>query len=615
MLEEALGHEGDGDTGDDRQLCGLSQGSSDFVNSLLHGESYAHLRDALLSELLSSNECEQSFVDFKAAGLAMVYDAGLDGTHSHGDLCEALQFLYKGMPLYDRFMIKQQEVNGHRQDVQQSQGGSAVYTLSGFWGATRNFKIWHPLQLLPYNLGDMAASAAQQGLIDGESLVLVLLSHAQLRLRNDRVLRALEAALFELLRQSRATAECLSSSLLSLAEMHVEGCLPQDLDDSSSQSGSRAELIDGAARVALEHLSFFTLPQMCKLLKAFMCFRMRGDRQVSALLLGIGDALGRQPNALTAGDCACAAKAFAVVRVHHERMFATLAGRLRDKDIRGGLTPAELSDVLYGFAKFTSQDTALLDLLSVQVRRHLHALDVSLMSSTLASLAKAGISCPVLTGRAVQMLRRPTVTTAAESQEVTHRHLCDLTQATTAELSALTMAFGKFQVRDSQLYETLADLFMASKSESSDTRAIAILDSPSLINIIHAFAKVHIAPARLFSAILGSLVARPEEELTTRDAVKLLHALAKVDYEMPLGFRQKILRVLGPGGLGELGVFELLKLAAASRKLGVDIDALETQVGAVLPNEPQSLTRESLQRRPAVKKVRRKSARKQKWTW
>jgi len=467
---------------------------------------------------------------------------------------------------------------------------------------------------LMYNLGDMAVSAAEQG-IDGESLSLVLLSHAQLRLRNDRVLRALEAALFELLRQSRATAECLSSSLLSLAEMHIEGCLPQDLDDRSNQSGSRAELLDGAARVALEHLSFFTLPQMCKLLRAFTCFRMRGDRQVSALLLGIGDALGRQPNALSAGDCACAAKAFAVVRVHHERIFATLAGRLRDKDVRGDLTPAELSDVLYGFAKFTSQDTALLDLLSVQVRRHLHVLDVSLMSSSLASLAKAGISCPVLTGRAVQMLRRSTASTAAQSEEVTQRHLCDLTKATIAELSALTMAFGKFQVRDSKLYDTLADLFMTCKSESSDTRAIAILDSPSLINIVHAFAKVHIAPARLFGTVLGSLVGRPEEELTTRDAVKLLHALAKVDYEMPLGFRQKILCVLGPSGLGELGVFDLLKLAAASRKLGVDIDALETQVGAVLPNEPESLTRESLQRRPTVRKVRRKSARKQKWTW
>jgi len=213
------------------------------------------------------------------------------------------------------------------------------------------------------------------------------------------------------------------------------------------------------------------------------------------------------------------------------------------------------------------------------------------------------------------MLRRSTASTAAESEEVTQRHLCDLTKATIAELSALTMAFGKFQVRDSKLYDTLADLFMTCKSESSDTRAIAILDSPSLINIVHAFAKVHIAPARLFGTVLGSLVGRPEEELTTRDAVKLLHALAKVDYEMPLGFRQKILRVLGPSGLGELGVFDLLKLAAASRKLGVDIDALETQVGAVLPNEPESLTRESLQRRPTVRKVRRKSARKQKWTW
>ena len=32
------------------------------------GESYAQLRDALLSELLASNASEQSFVDFNAAG-------------------------------------------------------------------------------------------------------------------------------------------------------------------------------------------------------------------------------------------------------------------------------------------------------------------------------------------------------------------------------------------------------------------------------------------------------------------------------------------------------------------------------------------------------------------
>ena len=457
-------------------------------------------------------------------------------------------------------------------------------------------------------MGDMTIAAAQNDTVDGESLALVLRAHAHLRLRNDRVLRALEAALFELLQQSRATADCLSSSLQSLAEMHVAGCLPLDVGG----AGCRAELVDGAARVALEHLSFFTVTQMCRLLRAFTGFKLRGDRQVSALLLGIGNSLGRQPSALSASDCACAAKAFAVVRVHDERIFATLASRLRDKDVRACLTPEELSDVLYGFAKFTSQDTALLDLLSVQVRRHLHLLDVSLMSSMLASLAKAGISCPVLTGRAVQMLRRPTL--VVEPPE-TSRHCCDLTKATIDELSTLTMAFGKFQVRDSRLYETLADMFVACRSTRSDVTGIATLASPALINIVHAFTKVHIAPARLFGMVLGALADRPEDEFVARDAVKLLHALAKVDYDMPPGLRKRMLLALGSEALGELGVFDLLKLAAASRKLGLEVNTLEAQVGAVLPNEPQPSTRESLQRRPTVKKVRRKSARKQKWTW
>ena len=457
-----------------------------------------------------------------------------------------------------------------------------------------------------------AAAAKKDASLDGESLALVLAAHARLRLRNDRVLRALEAGLFELLRQSRATAECLSGSLLSLAELQVAGCLPSNLDDAGTSTSSRVELIDGAARVALEHLSFFTVPQMCNLLRAFTYFRMRGDRQVSALLLGISHALARQPSALSASDCACAAKAFAVVRVHDEKILATLASRLREQEVRVGLTPAELADVLYGFAKFTSQDTALLDLLSVQVRRNLHVLDVSLMSSTLASLAKAGISCPVLTGRAVQMLRRSSA--AGDSSEAS-QHLCNLTTATVAELSALTMAFGKFQVRDSRLYDTLADMFVLCSSGHDKVQTIETLAAPALVNIIHAFTKVHVAPVRLFGMVLGALVERPSDEISTREAVKILHALAKVDYDLPPRVHEKIISVLGPDSLAELGVFDLLKLAAASKKLGLDIHALEAQVGTVLPNEPQSSNRESLQRRPTVKKVRRKSVRKQKWTW
>ena len=78
--------------------------------------------------------------------------------------------------------------------------------------------------------------------------------------------------------------------------------------------------------------------------------------------------------------------------------------------------------------------------------------------------------------------------------------------------------------------------------------------------------------------------------------------------------RKHILLALGPEQLKELGVFELLKLAVAARKLGFELPSLETQVGVILPNEPP-LKSDSPQRRPTAKKQRRKSARKQKWTW
>jgi hypothetical protein len=178
------------------------------------------------------------------------------------------------------------------------------------------------------------------------------------------------------------------------------------------------------------------------------------------------------------------------------------------------------------------------------------------------------------------------------------------------------MAFGKLQVRDERLYDKLAETFLQCGDRDPGAPGIRTLPAIALINIIHAFTKVHIAPVKLFGAVMRALLERPDE-LTTRDAVKLLHALAKVDYAMLPPLQQQVLQALAPERLGDLGVFELLKLAAASRKLGLEIHALEAQVGAVLPNEPQSLQspREQLQRRPAAQKVRWKSARKQKWTW
>ncbi|CAK9052575.1 Uncharacterized protein SCF082_LOCUS28751 [Durusdinium trenchii] len=463
---------------------------------------------------------------------------------------------------------------------------------------------------LLYNVGDMAVAAAENNMLEPGSLALVLQSHAILAFRNDRVVGRMESELFEMLRQSKATAACLATSLLSLSQLFSASALPD-----RSERCERSELIDGGARVALEHLSFFTVAQLCNLLQAMANFRIRGDRQVSALLLGISNSLARQTSELSSKDCGTIAKTFAVCRVHDERILTALASRLREKDVRTLLTAEELSSVLYGFAKFTSQDIALLDLLSIEVRRHLHALDATLMSSMLASLAKAGVSCPVLTGRATQILRR---TLPGNESAVSHRvsHPCNLQLATFSELSALTMAFAKFQVRDSRLHERLAQAFLECNDSIQPIKALEVQSCPELINVVHAFAKVHIAPVKLFGAVMGLLLSRPPEELSTRDAVKFLHALAKVEYTILPQMKGHILAALSPHRLNELGVFELLKLAVAARKLGLDLPQLEAQVSAILPNEP-SLQSQSgnPQRRPVSKRRRRKSARKQKWSW
>ena len=460
-------------------------------------------------------------------------------------------------------------------------------------------------QLVRYNMGDMAVAGAERNFLDPESIMFVLQSHAMLSFRNDQVLRKMELALFEMLQQSRATAACLSSSLLSLSQLFSASVLP----DVRVDDYSRQELIDGAARVCLEHISFFTAAQLCEVLEAMATFKIRGDRQVSALLFGIGNSLARQATTLSSKDCGIVAKAFAACRVHDEKIMSSLAFRLRDKDVRRDLSAEDLADVLYGFAKFTSQDIALLDLLSIEVRRHLHALDVRLMSSMLASLAKCGVSCPVLSGRATQMLRRPKVESNGDGDDV--QRACDLNAGTFNELVALTMAFAKLQVWDARLHERLAGAFL--ECQESGQLALEVRGCTDLVNVVHAFAKVHQAPTQLLGTVMRMI--RLRQELNTRDAVKLLHALAKIDYTILPEMKQHILLALGPEQLKELGVFELLKLAVAARKLGFELPSLETQVGVILPNEPELASGDSPQRRPTAKKQRRKSARKQKWTW
>merc|ERR1719215_881837 len=124
------------------------------------------------------------------------------------------------------------------------------------------------------------------------------------------------------------------------------------------------------------------------------------------MLAVVGGVLAREHKRLSASQCALATRAFAKCRVHDDRLLLAVGKRLRDNETRGSLTAEELSQVLYGLAKFTCQDTALLDLLSIEGRRRLHAMDIPQVTVTLASLAKAGISSQVLTSRAVVKLKR-----------------------------------------------------------------------------------------------------------------------------------------------------------------------------------------------------------------
>jgi len=439
---------------------------------------------------------------------------------------------------------------------------------------------------LMYNVGDTIITKLED--LDTDALAAMLRAHSRLSFRNDRVISRLQDTLYEHMQKSRATAPGLSSSLLSLAQLTSVGCI--DVPPK--------ELLEAAARMVSEHLAFFSVPQLSEVLQAHATFGLRGDRQTSALLAGIGGVFVREAHQLTSEHCSAAVRSFAKCRVHDERLLSAVASRLRDKSVRSSLSPSQVADTLYGFAKFTCQDTALLDLLSIEARRSLHLMEVPIMSIVLSSLAKAGVSSWVLTSRAAVMLKRSTP-----------EHI---DTATTQELSALTMAFGKLQARDGALFDACAESYLR-----RETPPFTQVTCSELVNIVHAFTKVHHLHPKLFGVIGHALLDR-FDDLSLQDIVKYLHGIAKVEY-LPLPpLQERIVQTLQLDQVSTLGVFDLLKLATASRRLGLRIPSLESHVSAVLPNEADSPGDTMGPGRRVTKmgpKKRRQSSRKRKWTW
>lgn len=437
---------------------------------------------------------------------------------------------------------------------------------------------------LLYNFGDAAVDAAES--LDADTLGVALHAHALLGFRNDRVLKKLEACLFALMRDSRATASGLALSLRSLAKLHTSGLVPPP----------DKELLDAIGRMVSEHLNFFSVDHLCEILEAFGAYRIQGNAQASGMLVGVGGALARSAKTLSASQVAVASKAFAKCRVHDERLFTALGSRLRDQEVRGELTAPELVDTLYGFAKFTCQDTALLDLLSIEARRKLHAMNVPMVGSSLASLAKAGVSSPVLVSRAAVQLRRA----APEEWQA----------ASVQELSVLAMAFAKLQARDDKLFDAVAEAILMKPYETLRKEPCTVF-----VNFAHAFTKVHVLHTGFFEVLNRTLLDR-FEELAARDIVKFLHGAAKVDLTLPPSLQIEIEKALQVDeAISKLGVFELLKLAAAAKRLRLAVPSIEARIGTVLPLESHGQDALGAPRRKTAPKRRPPSVRRRKWTW
>jgi len=218
-----------------------------------------------------------------------------------------------------------------------------------------------------------------------------------------------------------------------------------------------------------------------------------------------------------------------------------------------------------------------------------------MVAETLAALAKAGVSNPVLSSRAAAQLKRA-------DQEA-------FDSTSTNHVVMLLMACAKMQVRDNNLFDTFAGALLR-RGEGLFLNA----DVDELVNIIHAFTKVHIVHQEVFGSI-GRALTHRADAFSLENVVKYLHAVGKVEYVLPHNLQECIRHALQSHNLKKLGVFELLKLATAAGRLGLVIPALEEHIAIVLPNEAKGRQYISPARRPTPKRLRRKSVRKMKWIW
>eukprot|EP00397_Hematodinium_sp_SG-2012_P044878 GEMP01050241.1.p1 GENE.GEMP01050241.1~~GEMP01050241.1.p1 ORF type:complete len:501 (+),score=86.86 GEMP01050241.1:104-1606(+) len=304
---------------------------------------------------------------------------------------------------------------------------------------------------------------------------------------------------------------------------------------------------------------------------------------------------------VSAGDLAQIAKSFAKLRVNADTFFHDMTEKLQEPGKLAAFSGSQIVDLAYAFAKFGQQGTStgmLFDIFATEARKKLHTLTIAELSQFLSSFARVQVAPKIVLARAQSRLK------AGSEWWI---------DSTFEDIVNLTMAFGKFQTHDAKLAESLSSALTYHFTEGpKDPSTFTISD---VINIVHAFAKVHLRPsAELLAIVTRELEARIDE-IELPDLIKYLHAAGKVQLTGELS--TLLVSRLDKEAVSSLSLFDALKVHLALQRLdGVESTALEAHLAEVLPYDLRTERRAWTSRRKPVEPIKkRKTARKRKWTW
>mmetsp|Transcript_17230 Transcript_17230/g.48936 ORF Transcript_17230/g.48936 Transcript_17230/m.48936 type:complete len:487 (-) Transcript_17230:28-1488(-) len=458
---------------------------------------------------------------------------------------------------------------------------------------------------------------------------------------------ALATRMRDKIRLSSATPESIAIFICAYERLTAKGLC-----------GVSMELLDVCLKIVKDHVGAFSAGDLSNVLACVGRMHLR-DHTLTPVLFQRASQTFLEPKedgtgaqfvcSLSASQMVALLTAFARTQCPNEMLFKAAAELLKDGRFLTQLTPGDITDAVYAYAKFHLQHPVLFDLLCVEARKKLHQFTMPQISQLLISLARSGATSPVLTDRVATLISRTLHRTDSTIGEA-------FKDTTAVEVLNLAMAMARFLVRSPQTFKVLSIVLQSpsphtahdssviedllgsdhgvSVPEVSPSAAAATDEQPpaegrpsrgsrlkalgviDIVNVYHAWAKVHLNDQPLFqkaSIELGAALSCGR--VTPALGIKYLSACSKLAYR-DHDLQTAVIELIKTHGVDKLTVVELLKCATAVDRLGVSFPELEAHVSKVLPNEVR--LREPVHWRgySAFTKIKRGPLpRKRKWGW